>query len=61
MLFLDSLADLVTCLDSKIPLRKKSFLEESAAIRVVTVRLLITEKRSDIFLLECLSTWELQI
>ena len=61
MLFLDSLADLVTCLDSKIPLRKKSSLEESAAIRVVTVRLLIAEKRSDIFLLECLSTWELRI
>ena len=61
MLFLDSLADLVTCLDSEIPLRKKSSLEESAAIRVVTVRLLITEKRSDIFLLECLSTWELRI
>ena len=61
MLFLDSLADLVTYLDLKIPLRKKSSLEESAAIRVVTVRLLITEKRSDIFLLECLSTWELRI
>ena len=45
MLFLDPPADLVICLDSKIPFRKKSYLEESTVIRAVTTRLLITGKR----------------
>ena len=61
MLFLHPFADLVTCLDSKIPSRKKSSLEKSTAIRVVTASLLITEKGLDIFLQEPLSTWELRI
>ena len=49
MLFLDPLADLLTCLDSKILLRKKSYLERSVAIRVVIARLLITDNFSYIF------------
>ena len=49
MLFLDPLADLLTCLDSKILLRKKSCLERSVAIRVVIARLLITDNFSYIF------------
>ena len=44
MLFLDPFADLVTCLDSNTPQRKKSCLEQSTVIRVVTARLLITGK-----------------
>ena len=54
-----STAGLVTCLDSKIPSRKTFSLERSTAIRVVTARLIIKEKRSNIFLLKCLGTWEL--
>ena len=61
LLCLDSLADFITCLDSKITLRKKSCLEQSTTLCAVTVRLLIKEKLSDIFLLEHLNTWELQI
>ena len=49
MLFLDPLADLLTCLDSKILLRKKSYLERSVAIRVVIAWLLITDNFSYIF------------
>lgn len=49
--FLDPLADLVTCLNSNIPLKEKFSLEQSTAIRVVNASLLITVKRSDIFLL----------
>ena len=60
MLILDPLADLPTCLDSKIPLRKKSFLEWSAAIRVVIARLLL-QITFPTFLLEHLNTWELLI
>ena len=56
MLFLDPLADLAVCLDSEISSIKKSSLEEPTVIRIVTARLLITEKRSEIFLLERLST-----
>ena len=41
--------------------KKKFFLEYSTAIRGVTARLLITEKRSQIFLQEHLSTWKLRI
>ena len=42
---LDPLGELVTCLDSKILLtEKKSTLEQSTAINVVTARLKITEK-----------------
>ena len=44
--------------------RFKGYLEEktlSTPIGVVTARLLITEKHSDIFLLERLSIWELGI
>ena len=49
MLFLDPLPDLLTCLDSKVPLRKKSYLERYVAIRVVIARLLITDNFSYIF------------
>ena len=47
MVYLDSLAALVTCLDSKIP---------EVTIHLVTARLPITEKLYDIFLLERLNT-----
>ena len=61
MLFSYALADLVTCLDSKIPLKKKTSLEWSTVIRVVSARLLVAEKLSDIFSLEHLNKWELRI
>ena len=57
---LDLLSHYVTCLDSKIPLRKRSFLEQySTDIRVVTANYI--HAVTVIFLLECLNTWQLQI
>ena len=58
MLFLDPLADLLTCLDSKVPLRKKSYLERYVAIRVVIASYLL-QITFPTFLLERLNTREL--
>ena len=58
MLFLDPLADLLTCLDSKVPLREKSYLERYVAIRVVIASYLL-QITFPTFLLERLNTREL--
>ena len=44
----------------KDSLEKKSSLEQSTTIRIVTARLLIMEKHSDNFLLERLNTWDFE-
>ena len=61
MLFQDSPADLVTCLD-KITSRKKYSLEYSFAMHVIITRLLTTKKLSVNFFTTVLrQIWELQI
>ena len=61
MLFQDSPADLVTCLN-KIPSRKKYSLEYSFAMYVIITRLLTTKKLSVNFFTTVLrQIWELEI